>query len=262
VVISNRGGASGTIAAEFVAKSLPDGYTLLLNSITTHGIGPHLYTSLPYDPVADFAPIALVARLPLVFTINAGHAETSVSEVIAYAKANPGKLTFASSGSGGAPHLAGELFKMVNGIDMVHVPYRGSGPAVIDVAGGRVDIMIDAVPSLKSMIEAGRLRPLATANDKRSPILPNVPTFKELGINGIEVSLWFGMLAPAKTPTAVVARLNGELKKILRMPEVQESFAQQGADPSWDTPPEFTAFMRAESERWGDVVAKNNIKME
>jgi tripartite-type tricarboxylate transporter receptor subunit TctC len=262
VVISNRGGASGTIAAEFVAKSLPDGYTLLLNSITTHGIGPHLYTSLPYDPVADFAPIALVARLPLVFTINAGHAETSVSAVIAYAKANPGKLTFASSGSGGAPHLAGELFKMVNGIDMVHVAYRGSGPAVIDVAGGRVDIMIDAVPSLKSMIEAGKLRPLATASDKRSPILPNVPTFKELGINGIEVSLWFGMLAPAKTPTAVVAQLNGELKKILSMPDVQESFAKQGADPSWDTPAEFTAFMRAESERWGDVVTKNNIKME
>jgi tripartite-type tricarboxylate transporter receptor subunit TctC len=262
VVISNRGGASGTIAAEFVAKSQPDGYTLLLNSITTHGIGPHLFTSLPYDPVADFAPIALVARLPLVFTINAGHAEKTLSEVIAYAKANPGKLTFASSGNGGAPHLAGELFKMINGVDMVHVPYRGSGPAVIDVAGGRVDIMIDAVPSLQSMIEAGKLRALATASDKRSPILPNVPTFKELGINGIEVSLWYGLLAPAKTPTAVVDRLNSELKKILNMPDVRESFAKQGADPSWDTPTEFSAFMRGESERWGDVVAKNNIKME
>src|SRR5262249_40026592 len=155
-------------------KSAPDGYTLLLNSITTHGIGPHLFSKLPYDPVHDFAPIALVAQLPLVMTVYAANPATSAADLVAYAKANPGKLSFASSGNGGAPHLAGELFKMVNGVDMVHVPYRGSGPAVVDVAAGRVDIMIDAVPSLLPMIQAGKLRPLATASAQRHPLLPDV----------------------------------------------------------------------------------------
>jgi tripartite-type tricarboxylate transporter receptor subunit TctC len=262
VVISNRGGASGTIAAEVVAKSAPDGYTLLLNSITTHGIGPHIFTNLPYDPVHDFAPIALVARLPLIMTIYAGEPMRSVADVVAYAKANPGKLSFASSGNGGAPHLAGELVKMVNGIDLVHVPYRGSGPAVVDVAAGRVDIMIDAVPSLLPMIEAGKLRPLATAAAQRHPVLPDVPTFNELGMKGIEVSLWYGFVAPAKTPPAIIGLLNSALEAVLMMPDVRDSFAKEGAVPSWNTPPDYAAFMRAESERWGEVVSKNNIKIE
>ena len=165
VVISNRGGASGTIASDNVAKAQPDGYTILLNSITTHGIGPHLYTSLPYDSVKDFAPIMLVAKLPLVMTLAADRPMKSVLEAIAFAKANPGKLSFASSGNGGAPHLSGELFKIVTGTEMLHVPYRGSGPAVVDVAAGRIDIMFDAVPSLLPMIQAGKLRPLAAASD-------------------------------------------------------------------------------------------------
>ena len=147
VIISNRSGASGTIASDNVAKSAPDGYTLLLNSITTHGIGPHLYTRLPYDPVRDFAPIALVANLPLIMTIYANRSMKSVAEVVDYAKANPGKLSFASSGNGGAPHLAGELFMIVNGVDMLHVPYRGSGPAVLDVAPGRVDVRCGSIPA-------------------------------------------------------------------------------------------------------------------
>jgi tripartite-type tricarboxylate transporter receptor subunit TctC len=168
VVISNRGGAGGTIASDNVAKSAPDGYTLLLNSITTHGIGPHIYSSLPYDSVRDFTPVIFVANLPLIMTINTGHEMKSVPDVIAYAKTNPGKLSFASSGNGGAPHLAGELFQTVAGIKMLHVPYRGSGPAVIDVGAGRVDIMFDAVPSLLPLIQAGKLRPLAAASAARA----------------------------------------------------------------------------------------------
>ena len=261
VIISNRSGASGTIASDNVAKSAPDGYTLLLNSITTHGIGPHLYTSLPYDPVRDFAPIALVANLPLIMTIYANHSMKSVAEVVDYAKANPGKLSFASSGNGGAPHLAGELFKIVNGVDMLHVPYRGSGPAVIDVAAGRVDIMFDAAPSLLGMIEGGKLRPLATASTERLAILPDLPTFAELGMKGMEISLWYGVVAPAKTSSAIIQRLNAELQTILKMPDVQSSFAKQGATTMFGSPQDYAAFMQAESQRWGAVVRRNNIKI-
>jgi tripartite-type tricarboxylate transporter receptor subunit TctC len=186
----------------------------------------------------------------------------SVKEVIDYAKANPGKLSFASSGNGGAPHLAGELFQNVTGIKMLHVPYRGSGPAVIDVGAGRVDIMFDAVPSLLSLIQAGKLRPLAAASAERNPIVPDVPTFGELGIKGMEISLWYGLEGPAGLPPAVVQRLNAELVKILKTDDVHQSFAKQGAVASGGTPAEFADFMRAESARWGEVVRKNGIKIQ
>jgi tripartite-type tricarboxylate transporter receptor subunit TctC len=262
VVISNRGGASGTIASDNVAKAPADGYMLLLNSITTHGIGPHLYTSLPYDSVKDFTPIVLVAKLPLVMTINAEHPMKSVKEVVDFAKANPGKLSFASSGNGGAPHLAGELFQNVAGIKMLHVPYRGSGPAVIDVGAGRVDIMFDAVPSLLPMIQGGKLRPLAAASAERNVIVPEVPTFGELGIKGMEISLWYGLAGPAGLPQPIVQRLNTVLANILKSDEVRDNFAKQGAFAEPGTPADFAAFMRDESVRWGEVVRTNNIKME
>jgi tripartite-type tricarboxylate transporter receptor subunit TctC len=262
VVISNRGGAGGTIASDNVAKSAPDGYTLLLNSITTHGIGPHLYQSLPYDSVKDFTPIIFVANLPLIMTINTGHAMKSVADVIAYAKANPGKLSFASSGNGGAPHLAGELLQTVAGIKMLHVPYRGSGPAVVDVGAGRVDIMFDAVPSLLPLIQAGKLRPLAAASAQRNPVVPDAPTFEELGIKGMEISLWYGLVGPAGLPQSIVQRLNTELAKILKTPEIAGNFAKQGAVPMGGSPQDYAAFMRTESDRWGEVVRRNNIKIE
>lgn len=262
VVISNRGGAGGTIASDNVAKSAPDGYTLLLNSITTHGIGPHIYSSLPYDAVKDFTPIIFVANLPLIMTINTGHEMKSVADVIAYAKANPGKLTFASSGNGGAPHLAGELFQTVAGITMLHVPYRGSGPAVIDVGAGRVDIMFDAVPSLLPLIQAGKLRPLAAASAARNPIVPDAPTFNELGIKGMEISLWYGLAGPAGLLQPIVQRLNTELGTILKTPEIREGFAKQGAIATGGTPQDYATFMREESARWGEVVRRNNIKIE
>jgi tripartite-type tricarboxylate transporter receptor subunit TctC len=262
VVISNRGGASGTIASDNVAKSPPDGYTLLVSSITTHGVGPLINTNAPYDSLKDFTSVAFLADFPLVMTINAGHPMKSVAEVIAYAKANPGKLTFASSGNGGAPHLAGELFQIVTGTKMLHVPYRGSAPAVIDVGGGRVDIMFDGAASLLAMIQAGKVRPLATLGSARLPILADVPTFEEVGIKGVDVSLWFGMSGPAGMPAPVLQRLNTEIGKLLQMPDVKETFGRQGAVPMGGPPERYDAFIRAEQARWGDVVRRNNIRVD
>jgi tripartite-type tricarboxylate transporter receptor subunit TctC len=262
VVTSNRGGAGGTIAAAAVAKSDPDGYTLLLNTIATHGIGRHLYANLPYDPVKDFSPIILVAKLPLIMTVNADLPAQSVKEVIALAKARPGELAFASAGNGGAPHLAGELFKTLTGTDLLHVPYRGSGPAVVDLVAGRIAIMFDAVPSLLPFITAGKLRVLAAASPERHRLLPDIPTFAELGYAKMDISLWYGIVARGDTPPLIVRRLNAELGKILDMPDIRKSFADQGADAKGGTPEEFGAFMREESARWGAVVKQAGIKLE
>jgi tripartite-type tricarboxylate transporter receptor subunit TctC len=262
VVTNNRGGAGGTIAAAAVAKSDPDGYTLLLNTIATHGIGPHLYPNLPYDPVKDFSPIILVAKLPLIMTVNAALPVQSVNDVIMLAKARPGQLAFASAGNGGAPHLAGELFKTRTGTDLLHVPYRGSGPAVVDVVAGRIAIMFDAVPSLLPFITAGKLRPLAAASTERNRLLPDISTFAELGYGGMDISLWYGIVTPAGTPQPIVQRLNAELVKILDAPDVRKSFADQGADTKGGTPEDFAAFMREESARWRTVVKQAGIRQD
>jgi tripartite-type tricarboxylate transporter receptor subunit TctC len=262
VVISNRGGAGGTIAATSVAKSEPDGYTLLLNTIATHAIGPHLYANLPYDPVKDFSPIMLIATLPLIMTVNADLPARSVDEVIALAKARPGQLSFASAGNGGAPHLAGELFKSLTGTDLLHVPYRGSGPAVVDLVAGRVAIMFDAAPSLLPFITAGKLRPLAAASPARHRLVPDVATFAELGYARMDIALWYGIVAPARTPPAIVQRLNAELVKIVDMPEIRRSLIDQGANPEGGSPERFEAFMRDETSRWGAVVRQAGIKPE
>jgi tripartite-type tricarboxylate transporter receptor subunit TctC len=262
VVINNRGGAGGTIASASVAKADPDGYTLLLNSITTHGIGPHLYTSLPYDPARDFLPIILLARLPLIMTVNALVPAKSVKDVVELAKAQPEQLAFASSGNGGAPHLAGELFKKVTGTSLLHVPYRGSGPAVVDVVAGRIAIMFDAVPSLLPFITAEKLRPLAAASAQRHRLLLEIPTFGELGYSGMDISLWYGIAAPAGTPQPIIRQLNVELAKILEMRDIRESFAKQGADPEGGRPEQFDTFIREESARWREVVKQAGIKPE
>src|ERR1700722_8996272 len=262
VIIVNRGGAGGTTAAAGVAKSDPDGYTLLLNTIATHGIGPHLYANLPYDPAKDFAPVILVAKFPLIMTVTASLPARSVADVVALAKARPGELAFASAGTGGAPHLAGELFKRVAGVDLLHVPYRGSGPAAVDLIAGRVAIMIDAAPPLLPFILSGQVRPLAAASRERHRLLPDVPTFAELGYDHMEISLWYGIVAPAATPAAVVQRLNGELVKILAMTDIRKSLTDQGADIGGGTPADFAAFMNAERQRWGVVVKAAGIKLE
>ena len=262
IVISNRGGAGGTTAAASVAKSDPDGYTLLLNTIATHGIGPHIYASLPYDPEKDFSPLILIAKLPLIMAINADVPAQSVKDVIALAKERPGELTFCSAGTGGAPHLAGELFKSLTETDLLHIPYRGSGPAVIDLVAGRITMMFDATPSLLPFIKAGKLRALAAASPQRHPLLPNVSSFAELGYPGMDIALWYGVVAPGGTPAPIVQRLNAELAKILDIPDIRKSLSDQGANVQGGTAEDFSAFMRDESARWGAVVKQAGIRPE
>jgi tripartite-type tricarboxylate transporter receptor subunit TctC len=260
VVVENRAGASGTIASDFVAKSAPDGYTLLQNSITTHGIGPHLAVKLPYDPMKDLAPVTMLAQLPLIMTVNAGTPWRSVQDLIAEARRTPGKIAFASSGNGGAPHLSGELFRLVAGIDLLHVPYKGSGPAVTDLVGGQVQIMFDGAPSLIAHIQSGKLRVLAAASASRNALVPDAPTFRELGLPGIEVALWYGVMVPAATPAPIVARLATEIDAALRAPEVVERFRAQATEPMGGTPAQAAQFIQAEYARWGDVVRKAGVK--
>ncbi len=260
VLVENRGGAGGTIAADAVAKAAPDGYTLLQNSITTHGVGPHIYSKLPYDPVKDFAAVSGLAVLPLVMAVNADLPVKSVAEFLAYAKSHP--VNFASSGSGGAPHMAAELFKSVTGANLTHVPYKGSGPAVADLISGRVQVMFDAAPSLIANIRAGKLRVLAAASPERNPVLPEVPTFAELGHPRVAVSLWYGVLAPAGTPRPVVERLNREFTQALQSPDVREKLTARGAEPSPGTPEAFASFMAQEMAKWAPVVKQAGVKVD
>ena len=260
VLVENRGGAGGTIAADTVAKAAPDGYTLLQNSITTHGVGPHLYSKLPYDPVKDFAAVSGLAVLPLVMAVNADLPAKNVQEVIALSK--QGNLNFASSGNGGAPHMAGELFKSVTGAALTHVPYKGSGPAVADLVGGRVQIMFDAAPSLIAHIRSGKLRVLAAASPRRNRLLPDVPTFAELGHPKVAVSLWYGLLAPAGTPKPVIEKLNREIVKALESPDVRERLQAQGAEPMPGKPEAFASFMQEEMAKWAPVVKQAGVKLD
>ena len=260
VLVDNRAGAGGTIAADAVAKAPADGYTLLQNSITTHGVGPHLYAKLPYDPVKDFAPVTGLALLPLIMAINADLPFKSVQELVAGAKR--GSLNFASSGNGGAPHMAGELFKSETGAPITHVPYKGSGPAVADLVGGRVQIMFDAAPSLIQHVKSGKLRVLAAASAQRNRLLPEVPTFAELGYPKIAVSLWYGLLAPAGTPRPVIDRLNRETRKVLDAADIRDKLLAQGAEPMPGSPEAFASFMQEESAKWAPVVKQAGVKLD
>jgi tripartite-type tricarboxylate transporter receptor subunit TctC len=238
VLVENRGGAGGTIATDTVAKAPPDGYTLLQNSITTHGL----------------------ALLPLIMAVNAELPAKSVDELIRFSKNN--SLNFASSGNGGAPHMAAELFKSVTGAPITHVPYKGSGPAVADLVGGRVQIMFDAAPSLIQHVRSGKLRVLAAASPQRNRLLPEVPTFAELGHPKVAVSLWYGLLAPVGTPAAAIHRLNNEVVTALKAPDVHEKLLAQGAEPMPGSPEAFASFMREESAKWAPVVKQAGVKLD
>jgi tripartite-type tricarboxylate transporter receptor subunit TctC len=261
-VVDNRPGAGGNIGAELVAKSAPDGYTLLMGTVGTHAINPSLYPKMPYDHVRDFAPVILVAGVPNVLVINPALPINSVQELIAYGKANPGKLNFASSGNGTSIHLSGELFKTMAGVQMAHIPYKGSAPALQDLVGGQVQLMFDNLPSSLALIKAGKLKALAVTSKERAAALPDVPTLAESGLPGFEASSWFGLLAPAGTPQPVIAKLNAEVAKWLASPEAKEKLLAQGAIAAGGTPEDFARHIAAETAKWQKVVKDSGAKID
>ena len=262
VVIDNRGGANGAIGAEAVARAKPDGYTLLMGSAGTHAINPALYAKLIYDPVREFAPVALVANLTNVLVIHPSIPARSVKDLVAFAKSRPGALTYASSGNGSSQHLSTELFKAMTGTDLVHIQYKGAGPALIDVVAGQVSLTITALAPTLPFVQTGRLRALGVTTGKRSPALPEVPTVAEAGVAGYESNNWVGIFAPAGTPSAVLARLNAESARILTTPQMQERLRGQGAEFLPLTPGEFGAFQRAEIAKWSKVVRDSGARLE
>jgi tripartite-type tricarboxylate transporter receptor subunit TctC len=266
-IVDNRAGAGGNVGADMVAKSPGDGYTLLMGTVGTHGINRSLYSKLPYDPIKDFAPITLVAGVPNVMVMPTEKARTmgigNVKDFIRYAKANPGKLNMASSGNGTSIHLAGELFKSRTGTYMVHFPYRGSGPAMLDLLGGTMDVMFDNLPSSMPQIKAGKLVALAVTSRERSAALPDVPTIEEAAdLKGFDATSWFGLLAPAGTPPDIVNRIQQEVAKALNTPSIKEKLLSQGAIPSGNTPAEFARHIDAEHRKWEPVVKTSGAKID
>jgi len=262
VVIDNRGGAGGNIGTDIVAKSPADGYTLLMGTVGTHAINASLYGKLPFDPIKDFAPVTLVASVPNVLVVNSTVDSKSVKELIALAKSKPGQLAFASSGNGTSIHLAGELFKSMTGTAMLHIPYKGSAPAIAELLGGQTNMMFDNLPSAMPHIKSGRLRALAVTSVRRSPALPDIPTIAETGISGYEASSWFGVLAPAGTPKDVVAKIQADIAKALNAPEIKERLSGQGAEPVGNTPEQFAEHIKAESAKWAKVVRDSGAKVD
>ncbi len=261
VVVDNKPGASGTLFSEQLVRSPADGYTLMLTA-THHVINPALYKNLRYDTRKDFTALAEVASVPNVLVVNPAFPATHVRQLIQYAKANPGKVSFGSSGTGGANHLSGELFKSMAGIDMVHIPYKGAAPALNDVIGGQIPVMFDSVPGVLQHIKAGKLRALGVTSRTRSPALPNVPTIDEAGVKGFEATSWFGLYAPANMPPALTAKISGDVLAALRTPALKEPFALQGAEPGTKSQPEFAKFVNAELDKWGKLVRDANITIE
>jgi tripartite-type tricarboxylate transporter receptor subunit TctC len=260
VVVDNRPGAGGTIGSDLVAKSAPDGYTLLIATSSTHSIGPALQ-KLPYDPIRDFAPITHVANVPNVLVVSPALPVSSVGELVALARSKPGQLNFASSGVGTIVHLNAELFKMLSGTDLVHIPYKGTALAIPDVASGSVAMLFDSLASVMPHIRSGKVRPIAINAPERSPLLPKVPTLQEAGMAQFDRYTWFGMFAPARTPGPVVARLHAEIAAVLGAADVQERFASVGAEPVGSTPEAFVERIRSDAARWGEVIKAANVQV-
>ena len=260
VLIDNRGGAGGVLGTDAVAKAEPDGYTIAISSAGALAISSSLQEKIPYDPLKDFEPVTLVAKVPEMLVVATSVPASNMKELVALAKAQPGKLNFASSGPGSMPHLAGELFKLTAKIDIVHVPYRGAAPAVNDLLGQQVQMVFLDLPILLPQVAAGKLKPIAIGTMQRVAALKDVPTTVEVGMPDIQTENWYGMVAPAKTPKAIVAKLNSATLEAMRSPEVIEKLASQGAILSGGTPEQFGAFIRSEIVKWGKVVQAAGIK--
>jgi tripartite-type tricarboxylate transporter receptor subunit TctC len=262
IVIDARPGAGGVLGTEVAARSAPDGYTLFMGNNSTHGSNPAVYAKLPYDAVKDFAPVSFVASVPYVLVIDPALPVKSVREFIAYAKARPGKLNYASAGNGSTHHFCGELFKSMTGVDMQHIPYKGSGPGIAGLLGGEVSMMFANVADIGSQIKAGKVRALAVTVQRRAATLPDVPTMAEAGLPDFVITSWFGLLVPAGTPAPIVARLNAETVKVLGKAEVKATLAQQGLEVAPGTPEQFAAHIKSEIARFTQIARAAGIKAE
>jgi tripartite-type tricarboxylate transporter receptor subunit TctC len=261
ILIDNRGGAGGTIGTDAVAKAAPDGQTLLITNVGL-AFNAHLFAKLPYDTMRDLAPVTLVANQPNVLVVHPSLPVKNVAEFIAFTKARPGAVTYASGGNGSATHLAAELLKMKARIDIAHVPYKGTGPALTDVMGGHVQVFVSTLAPALPQIQAGKLRALAVTSAGVTPSLPDVAPLSKAGVPGYEFNTWHGMFAPAATPKPLIARLNTELRRILATDDIKRKYAAQGLEPVSDTPEEFGAFVKREIEKWGSVVRAANVRVE
>jgi len=262
ILIENRAGAGGVIGSQVVAKSPADGYTLVFGSIASHGIIPAIQVPPPYDPIRDFSPVSLVAITPNVLLANVAAPAKNVAELIALAKSQPGKLNFGSTSLGGSPHMSGELLKSQAKIQMVHVPYKGGAPMLVDLMGGQISYAFDNLPSSIQHIRSGKVKALAVTTAKRWPHAPEIPTMAEAGLTGYESSAWFGLLAPGNTPKAVVDLLQKQVTFILKQPEVEKIFLEQGAMPVGNSPDEFVRFISAEMLKWKTVVSDTGVKLD
>ena len=263
VLVDNRAGAGGNIGADMVAKSPPDGYTLLMGAVATHAINPSLYRKVSFDPFRDFVPVALVAQVPNILVVNPLVPAGSVGELIKLARANPGGLNFASGSTGSTGHLAGELFNTLAGVRMVHVPYKGGAPAMQDLLGGQVQLMFDNLANALPQVKAGKLRALAVTTEKRSPYVPDIPTVEESGVPGFDLTTWFGVFVSGGTPREIVNRLNGEIVRILALPDSRQRLDEMGAAPiPNNTPENFSAFVRREYDKYAKVVKESGARAD
>jgi tripartite-type tricarboxylate transporter receptor subunit TctC len=262
VVVENRPGASGAIGLEAVAKSPADGYTLAIATQTTHAANPALYSKLPYDPVRDFAPLTLAGSTPLALMVQPALPVADVKSLVAYLKANPGKLTYASGGNGTSQHLSTELFKTMTGTFIVHIPYKGAGPALVDFLGGQTNIMFDNLPTALPHVKAGKVRALAVSSAKRSPLAPDLPTLAESGLAGFDLATWFAFFAPAATPKEITAKIAADMQRVLAQPDVKERLLAVGVDVVGSTPEELARFQRAEMEKWARIVKDSGAKVD